>query len=80
MFWGKDIKLSLRSFSKNHLDFDVENEVGEVMWRLMGIYQELDSSKRDEFWLLLRNLCNQSDKPWLCWGDFNELLWNHEKK
>ena len=49
MLWGKDIKLSLKSFSKNHLDFDVENEVGEVIWKLTGIYGKPDSSKRDEF-------------------------------
>lgn len=29
---------------------------------------------------LLENLAAQSEFPWLCMGDFNEILYSHDKK
>ena len=55
------------------------DEEGKEKWRLTGFYGEPDLSKRDESWTLMRQLAAQFDKTWLCVGDFNEILWNHEK-
>lgn len=30
-------------------------------------------------WALLKRLANLSSLPWLCFGDFNEILWPCEK-
>ena len=30
-------------------------------------------------WELLRRLAGLLSYPWLCFGDFNEILWRHEK-
>ena len=30
-------------------------------------------------WTLLKRLANLSSLPWLCFKDFNEILWPHEK-
>ncbi|KAL0310308.1 UNVERIFIED_CONTAM: putative mitochondrial protein [Sesamum calycinum] len=55
------------------------NEVGD-WWRFTGIYGEPDTGKRFEFWNLLCRLHHQSIRPWLCAGDFNEILAHSEKK
>ena len=55
------------------------DEEGKEKWRLTGFYEEPGLSKRDESWTLMRQLVAQFDKAWLCVGDFNEILWNHEK-
>ncbi|KAL0416512.1 UNVERIFIED_CONTAM: hypothetical protein Slati_3483100 [Sesamum latifolium] len=44
-----------------------------------GVYGEPDTDKRVGFWNLLRRLHSQSARPWLCAGDYNELLAQSEK-
>ena len=58
MFSKEETKLSLRSFSKNHLDLDVEHDMGNVIWQLTGIYGKPETNLQSEFWDLLRNLTN----------------------
>ncbi|KAL0459962.1 UNVERIFIED_CONTAM: putative mitochondrial protein [Sesamum latifolium] len=49
-------------------------------WHFFGFYGEPDSSKRTDFWRLVRRLHSQSDRSWLCAGDFNEILGHSEKE
>ncbi|KAL0292084.1 UNVERIFIED_CONTAM: hypothetical protein Scaly_2605700 [Sesamum calycinum] len=80
LLWQKSIEVQLQSFSSYHMDVSVRlNEVGD-WWRFTGIYGEPDTGKRFEFWNLLCRLHHQSIRPWLCAGDFNEILAHSEKK
>ena len=47
-------------------------------WRLTGVYRESHVDKKVETWRLLRNLHHQIQLPWVCLGDFNEVLHRHE--
>ncbi|OMO54692.1 reverse transcriptase [Corchorus capsularis] len=44
-----------------------------------GFYGKPETSYRNESWQLLSTLRGQSSLPWMCAGDFNELLSNDEK-
>ncbi|XP_042944508.1 uncharacterized protein LOC122278379 [Carya illinoinensis] len=44
-----------------------------------GFYGFPETSRRGESWSLLRLIKPREDKPWLCLGDFNEILHHHEK-
>ncbi|XVF56486.1 hypothetical protein PTKIN_Ptkin06aG0125000 [Pterospermum kingtungense] len=79
MMWRGDCTLQLRSFSKNHIDMEVNLEDGSTEWRLTGVYGELNTRNRATFWSLLRRLSVNNDKAWLCLGDFNEILVDYEK-
>ncbi|KAK4387777.1 hypothetical protein Sango_2384300 [Sesamum angolense] len=80
LLWQKSIEVQLQSFSSYHMDVSVRlNEAGD-WWRFTGIYGEPDTGKRSEFWNLLCRLHHQSVRPWLCAGDFNEILAHSEKK
>ena len=48
-------------------------------WRFTGVYGFADSTRKHETWSLLHSLHHRSSLPWMCAGDFNELLWSHEK-
>lgn len=48
-------------------------------WRFTGIYGEPARDKKWKTWRLLRILNQQLDLPWLCAGDFNKILYSHEK-
>ncbi|KAG2561483.1 hypothetical protein PVAP13_8KG161604 [Panicum virgatum] len=52
---------------------DVEN-LRVVQWQFTGFYGEPRRERRKESWYLMRFLRAHSSVPWLCVGDFNELL------
>ena len=51
-----------------------------VSWRLTGFYGYPERGRRRDFWELLKSLCDRSNLPWCCIGDFNDLLGQSEKK
>ncbi|OMO77956.1 hypothetical protein CCACVL1_14735 [Corchorus capsularis] len=50
-------------------------------WRFMSFYGHPETSRRSESWVLLKLLASRSSLPlpWMCAGDFNEILSNDEK-
>ena len=62
-----------------HIDVTIE-EKDVYKWRFTGIYGEPKMEKKEETWRLLRNLHHQEKLPWVCMGDFNEILYNFEKQ
>lgn len=79
MFWRRGIDVALRNFFDNHIDVDVREDDG-YKWRFTGIYGFPQTEDRHKTWTLLRDLHSQEDVPWLCAGDFNEILYQHEKE
>ncbi|XP_065624064.1 uncharacterized protein LOC136065183 [Quercus suber] len=48
-------------------------------WRFTGFYGEPDTARRHEAWSELRHLNHHPTAPWICIGDFNELVSQEEK-
>ena len=69
----------MRTLSKSHIDVIVTEKDG-VSWRLTGIYGHIEKLKRIETWNLMRLLHQQVTLPWICIGDFNEILLANEKQ
>lgn len=49
-------------------------------WRLTGIYGESRWEHKGKTWEALRYLHGMMDRPWMELGDFNEILFHHEKE
>lgn len=64
---------------KNYIDMDVVEEDG-FLWRFTGIYGEPQTENKHRTWKLMRDLHAGRIRPWLCAGDFNEILHQHEKE
>jgi hypothetical protein len=79
MFWKRGIDVELRWKGRMHIDVNI-TETDGFKWGLTGIYGEPKQDKREETWRLLRTLHHQSDFPWLCIGDFNEIMFSFEKQ
>ena len=45
----------------------------------MGFYGELVTHRRFESWNMLRQLNSKFSPPWLCAGDFNEIVQSSKK-
>ncbi|KAA3467408.1 reverse transcriptase [Gossypium australe] len=78
--WREGINLTLKSYSKSHINVVVEEEDGEEVWRFTGFYGEPVEQNRRASWELLRALQNGNNLPWLVAGDFNEIMFSFEKQ
>lgn len=80
LFWKTTNAISLNSCSLHHIDVTIGDPVLNLEWRFTGIYGYLDGAQKVKTWELLRSLHSHYSRPWLCAGDFNEILFNVEKK
>ncbi|XP_074301321.1 uncharacterized protein LOC141632701 [Silene latifolia] len=78
LLWQKGVHCVLRSMSVHYMDFDLE--IGEASWRVNGFYGWPAVQDRHLSWQQLRLLAAEDTRPWLCIGDFNEILFSHEMK
>jgi hypothetical protein len=72
-FWNKSIKIEILGYSDYHVDVAVR-EPGADPWRMSVFYGEAQTHLRHQTWDIIKNASNLSDLPWLCIGDFNEVL------
>lgn len=77
MLWRKDTRIVEQGVTENFIDVIIQ---GDVEWRLTGIYGEPRWEHKDKTWEASRSLNGMIEKPWLVLGDFNEILFNHEKE
>ncbi|OMO88292.1 reverse transcriptase [Corchorus capsularis] len=77
--WMADNNVSLLSYSFFHIDVCIGSSDIDK-WRFTGFYGRPETYKRHESWALLRSLCDRYSIPWLCAGDFNELISSAEKE
>ncbi|KAL5800890.1 hypothetical protein ACOSQ3_032522 [Xanthoceras sorbifolium] len=78
LLWNDVWDVSVLSFSRGHIDVVIEME-NNLKWRFTGFYGCPVSNHRTDSWELLRRLKAVNRLPWLCGGDFNELLHMEEK-
>lgn len=81
VLWRRGVDVILRNFSDNHIDVDVMEADG-ARWRFTGVYGFPQTEAKHRIWTLLQDLHLQDELhlPWLCAGDFNEILFQHEKE
>lgn len=75
LLWRGDVTVAIQSMSRSHIDVLLTyDRLGNRQWRLTGFYGEPRRAMRKNSWYLLRFLRAQLGVPWLCVGDFNEVL------
>ena len=78
LLWRKEIIVDVQSYSDRHIDAIITEDSG-FKWRITGFYGNLEVHKRKESWDLLKALSRKFQLPWLCFGDFNEIVSVAEK-
>ena len=69
LIWDDSVDVSLLSYSTFHIDVEVLSQRGSP-WRFTSFYGNPD---------LAQCLHGMSSHPWLCAGNFNEILEDFEK-
>ena len=80
MLWAEELKVSIRYFSKHHIDAIIERENDGKDWRFTGFNGHPETSRRKEGWKLITDLNRSYKFPWLCVGYYNEILTEDEKR
>ena len=78
LFWKNSLKIAISTSLPNHID-NMVDEAQESKFRLTCLYGFVDPARKNDTWALLRHLRASSSVPWVCTGDFNEILWSYEK-
>lgn len=73
------MNLDVQSFFDNHVDVIIDHGVDDACW-FTGFYGDLETASRENSRLLLRTLSHWFNIPWVCIGDFNEILFTDEKQ
>ncbi|XP_019157949.1 PREDICTED: uncharacterized protein LOC109154672 [Ipomoea nil] len=79
LLWRKNNTESLLSYPKNHIDIEV-NMSSFSRWRMTCYYGYSQRHRRAEAWELIKSFAPRSTLPWVMIGDFNDLLFQHEKR
>ena len=79
LLWSREINLEIKSYGSYHIDAVVTEESSNFQWRLTGFYDHPQTHMRQKSWDLLAYLKSQSQLPWFCYGDSNEILSMEEK-
>jgi hypothetical protein len=80
LLWKGDVNLEIFNFSRNHINAVVQEKDSLFKWKLTRFYGQPDVARRDETSVLLKHLKQFQPVPWLCVGNFNEIVEQSEKK
>ena len=79
LFWAADSNVDVLSFSDNHIDAIIDHGVDDAWW-FTGFYGDPETINRENSWSMLKRLSTRFTLPWVCIGDFNEILYADEKQ
>lgn len=77
--WMAEFGVEIQNYSRRHINAKVCSSSIDPGWKFTDFYGHLDTSKRMEAWSLLRYIAQMEPSPWVCLGDFNEILNLDEK-
>jgi hypothetical protein len=72
-------EVEIQTYSRRHISAMLEIGCTERPWHFTGFYGDPDRSRREASWRILAHLRPSTPAPWLCIGDFNEILDLSEK-
>lgn len=73
-------ELEIYNFLRRHVNAIIKDGDGDFYWKFIGFYKHPKSPKQAESWVLLKHLKSYAPVPWLCTGDFNEIMDQYEKE
>ena len=73
LLWKEEIKIDVQISSDSHMDAVVDIGMDDA-WRITSFYGNPNFASWEDSWSLLHHLSCRFSLPWICIGDFNEIL------
>lgn len=80
LLWKDNKEVEVLNFSLRHISAKITLLGSDFQWKMTGFYEHPNRLYRDASWQLLTYLASVDSLPWLCLGDFNEVVTNSEKR
>jgi hypothetical protein len=77
IYWNNETNVEILPYSRYHIDVIITESGGEP-WRLNCVYGEAQTHLRFKTWDILKYIKASYPHPWMCIGDFNEVLHQSE--
>ena len=78
LFWKNNINIEIVDSHRYFIDMIINGNIKNA-WRFTGFYGEPETHRRNEACSKLRSLKGRMNIPWICSGDFNEIVRQEEK-
>lgn len=78
LLWKEGVDLHVQTYSPHHIDALIRD--ANSVWIFTRFYRWPEEQRKHDLWQLLKHLHARSSHPWLCYGDFNEILSIEEKQ
>ncbi|XP_057444496.1 uncharacterized protein LOC130736723 [Lotus japonicus] len=78
-YWSSSLDVNIISLSSNHIQMEVTTTIIDSKMVVTGIYGHPEAPQKWRTWELIKKLTPDPEVPWLCLGDFNEVLKSSEK-
>lgn len=79
LWWTNEVKVNIISSSKNIIHTKIESLAVSLPAYITFLYGPPVEQERNGIWDKLRAIARYMSEPWLCIGDFNEILSQSEK-
>ena len=80
LWWNEQEEVRVIGKCKNLIDMEVRDEGQKIQLKVFWIYGPTDYDERQEVWRLVKKRAMNIASPWMCVGDFNDILYNYEKE
>jgi exonuclease III len=74
LFWGEEIRVEIQNFSHRHINAIIRSHPHSLDWKFTGFYGHPEVAKCHVAWELMKYLAKLQPFPWMCVGDFNEVM------
>ena len=79
LFWEDGCEVKVQNFSRRHINVVVHSRNMNIDWKFTGFFDHPDATKCYESCNLIKNLERLTLHPWVCIGDFNEVMAESKK-
>ena len=79
LWWDDSVTVDVSDYSKSFIDARCVALDEQTAFRFTGVYATSYRAKKENFWKMMISRFDPESIPWICGGDFNEYLWDHEK-
>lgn len=79
LWWKAEVDVIIKNASKNIIHTIVSENGNPTTWVASFVYGSPCREGRDQLWEDLGNIGHSEHLPWLCMGDFNEVLRTNDK-
>ena len=80
LWWMDDFQLDIRHKSRNMIRAVISISSFSPSWAILFVYAPPQRSLRRNFWVQIKQMALANNNPWVCIGDFNEIVLIGEKE